>query len=118
MILFVFICKRFFKLISFMYETKLKGHDGIAVYKQVLHFSPDFIGNFPEVGETHADGGCHWRCYRERINGSFMFLVKIFHDEAIKVCFGISIFDQHAFNVHEFIVYGIICVGDFISPVK
>jgi len=32
-----------------MYETKLKGHDGIAVYKS-LHFSADFIGNFPEVG--------------------------------------------------------------------
>jgi len=58
MILFVFICKRFFQLISFMYETKLKGHDGIAVYKS-LHFSADFIGNFPKVGETHVDGGCH-----------------------------------------------------------
>ena len=41
-----------------MYETKLKGHDGIAVYKS-LHFSADFIGNFPKVGETHVDGGCH-----------------------------------------------------------
>jgi len=39
MVLFVFICKRFFQLISFMYETKLKVHDGIAVYKS-LHFSP------------------------------------------------------------------------------
>jgi len=28
-----------------MYEMKLKGHDGTAVYKS-LHFSPDFIGNF------------------------------------------------------------------------
>jgi len=45
----------------------------IAMYKS-QHFSPDFIGNFPEVGETHADGGCHWRFFRERINGSFMFL--------------------------------------------
>ena len=35
---------------------KLKWHDGIAVYKS-LHFSADFIGNFPEVGETHVDGG-------------------------------------------------------------
>jgi len=60
MILFVFVCKRFFQLISFMYETKLKGHDGIAVYK-TLRFSADFIGNFTEVGETHVDGGCHWR---------------------------------------------------------
>jgi len=60
MILFVFICKRFFQLISFMYETELKGHDGIAVYKS-LHFSADFIGNFPEVGEMHVDGGCHMR---------------------------------------------------------
>jgi len=54
-----------------MYEMKLKGHDGIAMYKS-LHFSADFIGNFPEVGETHVDGGCHWRCYRERINGGFL----------------------------------------------
>ena len=44
--------------------------------------------------------------------------IKIFHDVAIEVCFGVSIFDQHAFDVHEFIVYGIICAGDFISPVK
>ena len=102
MILFVFICKRFFHLISFIWnETKLKGHDGIAVYTS-LHFSADFIGNFSAVGETHVDGGCHWRCYRERINGSFMFLVEIFHDAAINVWFGISISDQHAFNVHEF----------------
>jgi len=86
MILFLFICKRFFQLISFMYETKLQGHDGIAVDKS-LHFSLDFIGNFPEVGETHVDGGCHMRCYRERINGCFVFLVEIFHDAAIKVCF-------------------------------
>jgi len=34
---------------------KLKGHDGIAVYKS-LHISADFIGNFPKVGETHVDG--------------------------------------------------------------
>jgi len=34
-----------------MYETKLKGRDGIAVYKS-LHFSPDYIGNFPEIGES------------------------------------------------------------------
>ena len=32
-----------------MYETKLKGHDGIAVYNS-LHFLADLIGNFPEVG--------------------------------------------------------------------
>jgi len=32
-----------------MYVTKLKGHDGIAVYKS-LHFSPDYIGNFPRQG--------------------------------------------------------------------
>jgi len=67
MILFVFVCKSFFQIIAFMYVTKLKGRDGIAVYKS-LHFSPDFIGNFPEVGGTHADGGCHWRFLRERIN--------------------------------------------------
>jgi len=79
-----------------MYETKLKGHDGMAVYES-LHFSPDFTGNFPGVRETHADGGCHWRFFRERIHGSFMFLVEIFH---------------------EFIVYDIICADDFISPVK
>jgi len=85
MILFVFICKIFFQLISFMCETKLKGH-GIAVCKS-LHFSADFIGNFPEVGETHVDGGCHWRCYRKRINGDFVFLVEIFHDASINVCF-------------------------------
>jgi len=42
MILFVFICNRFFQLITFMYETKLKGHDDLAVYKS-LHFSPNFI---------------------------------------------------------------------------
>ena len=72
MILFVFICKRFFQLFSFMYETNLKGHYGIAVYKS-LHFSPVFIGNFPEVRETHADGGCHWRFFRERSNGTCMF---------------------------------------------
>jgi len=104
MILFVFICKRFFQLITFMSVTKLKGHDDIAVYKS-LHFSTDFIGNFPEVGGTHVDGGCHWRCYRERIDGGFMFLVAVFHDVAINVCFGISISDQHVFNVHEFTVY-------------
>ena len=84
MILFVFMCEIFFQLISFIYETKLKGHDGIAVYKS-LHFSTDFIGNFPEVGETHVDGGCHWRCYREQIDGGFMCLVEIFHDAAINV---------------------------------
>jgi len=56
MILFAFMCKRFFQLITFTYETKLKGRDGIAVQKS-LHFLPDFIGNFSEVGETHADGG-------------------------------------------------------------
>jgi len=106
MILFVFICKIFFQLITSMYETKLKGHDSIAVYKP-LHFSPDFIGNFPEVGETHADGGCHWRFFREIINGSFMFRVKVFHDAAMKVCFGVSVFDQHTFNFHKVIVYGI-----------
>jgi len=49
MILFVSIFKIFFQFISFMYETKLKGHDGIAVYKS-LHFSADFIGTLPEVG--------------------------------------------------------------------
>jgi len=47
-----------------------------------------------------------------------MILVEIFHNAAIKVCFGISIFDQHAFDVHEVIVYGSICADDFISPVK
>ena len=114
MILFVFICKRFFQLTSFMYEMKLKRHDGIAVYKS-LHFSVDLIGNFPEVGETHVDGGCHWRCYREQINRGFMFLVEIFHDAAINVCFGISISDQHAFNVHEFTVYGIIVCDGYLS---
>jgi len=91
-----------------MYVTKLKGRDGIAVYKS-LHFSPDYIGNFLDVGETHADCGCHWRFFRKRINGSFMFLVEIFHDAAIKVCFGVSVFYQHAFNFHEFTVYGIMC---------
>jgi len=50
MILFVFMWKIFFQLVTFMYETKLKGHDGIAVYKS-LHFLPNFIGNFPEVEE-------------------------------------------------------------------
>jgi len=100
-----------------MYETKPEGHDGIAVRKS-LYFSPDFIGNFPEAGETHADGGCHWRFFRERINGCFMFLVEIFHNAAIKVCVGVSIFEQHVFIFHEFIVYGIICAGDFISPIK
>jgi len=64
-----------------MYETKLKGHDGIAVYKS-LHFSAEFIGNFPEVGETHVDGDCHWRCYRERINGGFMWI--LFHHKYSK----------------------------------
>jgi len=83
-----------------MYETKLKGHDGITVYKP-LHFSLDFLGNFPEAGETHAGGGCHWRFFRERIKGSFIFLVEMFHDAATKVCFGVSVFDQHAFNFHE-----------------
>jgi len=29
MILFVFVCKRFFQPIAFMYVTKLKGRDGI-----------------------------------------------------------------------------------------
>jgi len=100
-----------------MYETKLQGHDGITVYTS-SHFSPDFIGNFPEVGETHADGGCHWRFFRVVINGSFMFLVEVFHDAAIKVYFGVSVFDQHAFSFHEFIMYGITCAGGFISPVK
>jgi len=66
---------RFFQLIGFMYETKLKGHDGIAVYKS-LHFSADFIGNFPEVGETHVDGGCHWRCYREKLTEVSCFLLR------------------------------------------
>jgi len=80
MIIFVFIRKRYFQLITFMYETKLKGHDGIAVYKS-LHFSPGFTGSFPEVGETHVDGGCHWRFFCEIINGSFMFVVEIFHDD-------------------------------------
>jgi len=47
-----------------------------------------------------------------------MLLVEIFYDAAMKVCFEISIFDQYAFNVHEFIVYRIICAGDFISPAK
>jgi len=47
MTLFVFICKGFFQLITFMYEMKLKGHNGVAVYKS-LHFSPDFIEYFPE----------------------------------------------------------------------
>jgi len=100
-----------------MYDTKLKGRDGIAVYKS-LHFSPDYIGNFPEVGETHVDGGCHWRVFRKRINESFMFLVEIFHDAAIKVCFGVFVFYQHAFHLYEFIVYGIKCTDDFMSLVK
>jgi len=52
-IFFVFVCKIFFQFISFMYELQLKGHDGIAVYKS-FHFSPDFIGNFPEVAEMHT----------------------------------------------------------------
>jgi len=56
MILFVFICKRFFQPIIFIFETKLKGHDGIALCKS-WHFPPNFIGTLPEVGETHADGG-------------------------------------------------------------
>ena len=47
-----------------------------------------------------------------------MFLVEIFHDAAINVCLGISNSDQHAFNVHEFTVCGIICADDFISPDK
>jgi len=73
-----------------MYETKLQGHDGIAVYKS-LHFSPDFIGNFPEVRETHVDGGGVWRFLRESISRGFMFLIEIFHDAAIQVCFGVSV---------------------------
>jgi len=28
--LFIFVCKRFFQLITFMYVTKLKGRDGIV----------------------------------------------------------------------------------------
>jgi len=60
MILFVFICKGFFQLISFMYETKLKGHDGIAVYKP-LHFSADFIGNFSQIStQGHRQRGGQW----------------------------------------------------------
>ena len=78
-----------------MYETKLKGHDGIA-----------------------CTSLCISRCYHERINRGFMFLVEIFHDAVINVRFGISIFYQHAFNVHEFTVYSIICAGNFISSVK
>jgi len=89
--LFVFVCKSFFQLIAFMYVMKLKGRDGKAVYKS-LHFSPDYIGNFPEVGEKHADGGGHWRFFLERIDGSFTFLAEIFHDAAISVCFGVSVF--------------------------
>jgi len=49
MILFVFVCESFYQLISFMHETKLKGHGGITMYKS-LHYSPDFIRKFPEVG--------------------------------------------------------------------
>ena len=45
-----------------------------------------------------------------------MFLVEIFHGPAINVCFGISISDQHAFNVHEFTVYGIIMCWRFYKP--
>ena len=73
-----------------MYETKLKGHDGIAMYKS-LHFSADFIGNFPEVGETHVDGGCHWRCYHERINGvivnesSFNCRISFIPDDCLRI---------------------------------
>ena len=37
-----------------------------------------------------------------------MFLVEIFHDAKINICFGISISDQYAFNVHKFTMYGII----------
>ena len=47
-----------------------------------------------------------------------MFLAEIFPDVAIQVCFGVSVSDQDIFNLHEFIVYGIICAGDFLSPVK
>ena len=100
-----------------MCETKVKGRDGIVVYK-FLHYLLDYIGNFLEEGETHADGDCHWHFFRKRINGSFMFLVEIFRDAATNVCFGVSVFCQHAFNFHEFIVYGIMCAGDFISSVK
>jgi len=46
------------------------------------------------------------------------FFLEILCDAAIKVYFGISFLNQHAFNFHEFIVYGIKCAGDFISPVK
>jgi len=98
MILFVFICKRFFQLITFIYKTKLKGHDGIAVYKP-LHFSPDFTGNIPKIRD--ACWWLSWAFFRERIKR--MFLVEIFYDAAIKVCFGVSIVDQHAFHVHEFL---------------
>ena len=35
-----------------MYVMKLKGRDGIAVYKS-LHFSPDYIGNLPYLGEKY-----------------------------------------------------------------
>jgi len=56
--------------------------------------------------------------FSKRINGSFTFLAEILHDAAIKVCIGVSAFYQHAFNFHDFIVYRIICVDDFISPVK
>ena len=47
-----------------------------------------------------------------------MFLAEIFHDAAIQVCFGVSVFDKHTFDFHEFIVFSIICAGDFLSSVK
>jgi len=34
-----------------------------------------------------------------------MFLPVIFHDVAIQVCFGLSVFDKHTFDFHEFIAY-------------
>jgi len=47
-----------------------------------------------------------------------MFLAEIFPDVAIQVCFGVSVFDKHTFDFHEFIVFSIICAGDFLSSVK
>jgi len=45
MILFVFACKRFFQFKTFIYVTKLKGRDGIAVYKSA--FLAGLHGKFP-----------------------------------------------------------------------
>jgi len=38
----ILFAKHFFQLVTFMYETKLKGNDSVAVYKP-LRFPPNFM---------------------------------------------------------------------------